>query len=170
MTVAYSLTTTTWALLTFVGWIAFIALAIWLLVDLVRNRKVGVVVKAIVIAAIFIFPPLGVVACLVVRYVTKSRRRSTEAGSEQSLESPRTVDDATRLFNDGYVEEAAAGLWTLRQQAVERHDATALQTIDRVAGEMRGHLEGDDRLPEFDAVLRGVARREDDRGAVAPSQ
>jgi hypothetical protein len=67
LTVAYGPTIVTWTLLGFLGWVAFIALAIWLMVDLVRNRGV---------------------------------------------------------------------------QAVERHDTTAVQTIDGVVGEMRAHLEG----------------------------
>ena len=53
--------------------------------------------------------------------------------------------------------DAARLLWSERLNAFESDDAETVQEIDGIVWELRGHLEGDERLAEFDALVSGQA-------------
>jgi hypothetical protein len=70
--VVYSLGDSIRPMLEFYGWIV-LALAIWLLVVTVRNPKLPRWVKGLLILALIVVAPLGIVACLAVWFVMRSR-------------------------------------------------------------------------------------------------
>jgi hypothetical protein len=70
--VVYSVGGTIRSMLEFYSWIV-LALAIWLLVVTVRNPKLPRWVKGLLTLALIVVAPLGIVACLVVWFVMKSR-------------------------------------------------------------------------------------------------
>ena len=72
MLVVYSLEDTIRSMFEFYGWIA-VALAIWLLVVTVRNPKLPRWAKGLLILALIVVAPLGIVAGLVVWFVMRSR-------------------------------------------------------------------------------------------------
>jgi hypothetical protein len=71
------------------------------------------------------------------------------------LKRKGAIGKAEQLFDRGQVEEAAWLLWEERGEAAEDKDSDRLTEIDEISSEMRERLEGDDRLPAFDARLRG---------------
>ena len=73
MLVAYSLGDAIWAMLIFCAWVAVLGFGIWLLIATLRNRKVPRWVKALLVLFIIIFPPVTLVACLVIWIVMGSR-------------------------------------------------------------------------------------------------
>jgi hypothetical protein len=65
------------------------------------------------------------------------------------------IAKAERLFDRGAVDDAAWMLWEERRTAIQASDADRLAEIDEVSTVMRERLEGDFRLPAFDAYLAG---------------
>lgn len=66
------------------------------------------------------------------------------------------------MFDRGQVKDAAWLLWQERTAAAEDNNSDLLAEIDELTTEMRERLEGDDRLPGFEARLRDEAPAVDD--------
>lgn len=70
-------------------------------------------------------------------------------------EHRKSLRNTRRLFDRGRVDEAARLLFAQRAEALQANDQKQLNKIKDLAREMRERLEGDPRLPGFDALLRG---------------
>jgi hypothetical protein len=62
---------------------------------------------------------------------------------------------AERFFDRGDVDQAAWILWEARRRALKANDGWTVAAIDSCSASMRERLDGDDRLPAFDAHLKG---------------
>jgi hypothetical protein len=74
---AYSASDVAWSLLVFLLWIAFIAVCIWMLIFLFRNRDLPLMAKLGLALAVVLLPGVGVIVCLVVWFVMKSDGRGS---------------------------------------------------------------------------------------------
>src|SRR5437868_10225046 len=78
------------------------------------------------------------------------------------------IEHAIKLYERGLLIPSADALRNARMEAVSRHDQESVAETDRVADEMRVHLEADE-LEFFNAQLAGEAiPLDDDRVDVSP--
>jgi hypothetical protein len=75
------------------------------------------------------------------------------------------IDQALRLWGKGYVAAAATLLWNERLNALQRDDRERVEEVDDIVCALRGSLEGDQRLAEFDALVGGQAAAKIDSAA-----
>jgi hypothetical protein len=86
----------------FLAWLAFLGVAIWLLIRLFRNtnfisgnRALRITVKVLLVVFAVFLPLLGVPVLFVIWYSTRSRGAKSPDAHEAELEAPPTSPAAT---------------------------------------------------------------------------
>lgn len=72
---AYSSGDVVWTMVVFLLWVGFLAIGLWLLVALIRNRNLPLWAKLALGVFVVFIPWLGVIALFVVWFVTRSSGR-----------------------------------------------------------------------------------------------
>jgi hypothetical protein len=78
------------------------------------------------------------------------------------------LDEARRLYEDGFVNEAAKIVHRERLKAAASHDSERLKEIDVLVSQMRGHLSGRGRTDFDERVARGSTAEKKDEVDLSP--